>query len=261
MCLVKKDTWNFSKFSLDANSFWVVWAFHYFRILVTSQLWMKDESFGWRKFDKYKIYLGLLRLGESINRPGNLKVPIWYWCSKVGGENKKLPVIWRVSYPKLLYDSLSRKQISRSTPDVAQRLTIFVISRFTNSKIFWKSDYSFEFVLFWSFLWLFVAFLCCKQQNQRATLNHELTMRRIVRVPEPRCQADENRLSSSAACKNDNTWASQPSSQRAAKAAVRRPSLLPSLSPSLSLSPSQSLPRSPLREPMTSTAAVAATIS
>lgn len=30
--------------------------------------------------------------------------------------------------------------------------------------------------------------------------------RRSLRVPEPRCQADENRLSSSAACKNHNTW-------------------------------------------------------
>lgn len=41
-----------------------------------------------------------------------------------------------------------KKQISRSAPDVTQRLTIFLISRFkltsqTNSKMFWKSDNSF----------------------------------------------------------------------------------------------------------------------
>lgn len=178
--------------------------------------------------------------------------------------DRKLPVIWRVSYPKLLYASLSQKtdftQCTRCYTTINDFFNFPIQVDFANEfeNVLEKRQQFLIRIFFLEFSLVVRCFSLLQAANQRATLNHELT---IVRVPEPRCQADENRLSSSAACKNDNTWASQPSSQRAAKAAVRRPSLLPSLSPSLSPPPSQSLPRSPLRQPMKSTAAVAATTS
>lgn len=64
-----------------------------------------------------------------------------------------------------------KKQISRSAPDVTQRLTIFfnfpIQVDFANEfeNVLEKRQQFLIRFFFWSFLWLFVAFLCCKQQT------------------------------------------------------------------------------------------------
>lgn len=143
-------------------------------------------------------------------------------------------------------------------------------------------------IVYYYFLFLFLIYIyyfffylmefsfvvrCCEQ---RTTVNHtELTMRRIVRVPEPRCQADEMRLSSSGACKNDNTWASQPAKSvsqvsQPAQPSQAKPSSPASERPKRRSGSRRSRCRSCRRcrcrcrwssQPMTLTAAVAATTS